>query len=71
MYSVNINIINNLNMDVTKKCIPCQGGIPKLNSEEINSYLSKIDKDWKVEDDKLYKYFDFTNTKSQYILQIK
>tara|TARA_Y100001933_G_scaffold130327_1_gene129881 strand:+ start:182 stop:499 length:318 start_codon:yes stop_codon:yes gene_type:complete len=47
-------------MDVTKKCIPCQGGIPILNSEEISSYLKKIDKDWKVDDDKLYKYFNFS-----------
>ena len=54
-------------MDVTKKCIPCQGGIPKLNSDEIISFL-KIDKDWKVEDDKLYKYFNFQNTKNRYIL---
>ena len=48
-------------MDTTKKCIPCQGGVPKLNSEEINQYLSKIDQDWMVEDDRLYKDFDFTN----------
>ena len=48
-------------MDTTKKCIPCQGGVPKLNSEEITQFLSKIDQDWMVEDDRLYKDFDFTN----------
>tara|TARA_B100000609_G_scaffold72609_1_gene57652 strand:- start:1315 stop:1632 length:318 start_codon:yes stop_codon:yes gene_type:complete len=48
-------------MDTTKKCIPCQGGVPKLNSEEITQFLSKIDQDWMVEDDRLYKDFDFNN----------
>ena len=48
-------------MDTTKKCIPCQGGVPKLNSEEITQFLSKIDQDWMVENDRLYKDFDFTN----------
>ena len=47
-------------MDITKKCIPCQGGIPKLGAEEIISFLRKIDKEWKVEDDKLIKYFNFS-----------
>ncbi|MAO71291.1 MAG: 4a-hydroxytetrahydrobiopterin dehydratase [Flavobacteriales bacterium] len=47
-------------MDITKKCIPCQGGIPKLSAEEIISFLRKIDKEWKVEDDKLIKYFNFS-----------
>lgn len=31
-----------------KKCIPCEGGIPPLNNEEINIYLSEVDDDWKV-----------------------
>ena len=48
-------------MDITKKCIPCQGGVPKLNSEEINHFLSKIDNYWVVEDDRLFKDFDFND----------
>tara|TARA_B100000927_G_scaffold174224_1_gene140393 strand:+ start:118 stop:435 length:318 start_codon:yes stop_codon:yes gene_type:complete len=48
-------------MDTTKKCIPCQGGVPKLNSEEITQFLSKIDNYWMVEDDRLFKDFDFNN----------
>ncbi len=48
-------------MDITKKCIPCQGGVPKLNSEEITQFLSKIDNYWMVEDDRLFKDFDFNN----------
>ena len=48
-------------MDITKKCIPCQGGVPKLNSEEITQFLSKIDNHWMVEDDRLFKDFDFND----------
>ena len=48
-------------MDITKKCIPCQGGVPKLNSEEITQFLSKIDNYWMVEDDRLFKDFDFND----------
>jgi len=46
-------------MDINKKCIPCQGGIPKLNKEEINLFLGKIDKMWNVENDQLIKDFEF------------
>ena len=35
-----------------KKCVPCQGGIPPLSTEEIKSYLLKLDEEWKVENDK-------------------
>ena len=48
-------------MDTTKKCIPCQGGVPKLNSKEIIYFLNKINNNWEVENDKLSKEFDFTN----------
>ena len=48
-----------------KKCIPCEGGIPAFNIDEINEYLKKID-NWNVkEDDKnkfyLIKEFKFKN----------
>ena len=26
-----------------KKCIPCEGGIPSFNLEEIHKYLKKVD----------------------------
>ena len=42
-------------MDTTKKCIPCQGGVPKTKFEEITQFLSKIDQDWMVEDDSFTK----------------
>ena len=60
LYPTNNNI-NNIIMDITKKCIPCQGGVPKLNSEEITQFLSKIDNYWMVEDDRLFKDFDFND----------
>ena len=30
-----------------KKCIPCEGGIPSFNIEEIHKYLQKVD-GWEV-----------------------
>ena len=35
-----------------KKCIPCQGGIPPLDLEEINKLIVKIDAKWQVKNDK-------------------
>ena len=48
-----------------KKCIPCEGGIPSFNLEEIHKYLKKVD-GWDVEsvDEKNYyiiKNFKFNN----------
>ena len=33
-----------------KKCVPCQGGIPPLNENQINELIPKIDSQWKVID---------------------
>tara|TARA_B100001175_G_C19451694_1_gene611699 strand:- start:185 stop:571 length:387 start_codon:yes stop_codon:yes gene_type:complete len=59
--------IKNTNMTdlADKKCIPCEGGIPSFNLEEIHKYLKKVD-GWDVEskDKKDYyiiKNFDFNN----------
>ena len=42
------------------KCVPCQGGIPPLSAEEINSFLKLIDKNWSVAKEKeLIKNFTF------------
>ena len=27
-----------------KKCIPCEGGIPSFDTNEIHKYLKKVDK---------------------------
>jgi len=50
---------------VNKKCIPCRGGIPGFNLNEIHKYLKMVD-GWKVESDdsKIYyltKEFKFKN----------
>ena len=49
----------------TKKCIPCDGGIPGFDITEIHKYLKMID-GWEVktDDDKVYyliKNFKFKN----------
>ena len=38
-----------------KKCVPCEGGIPAFNLEEIHKYLKKVD-DWSVKEDGLDGY---------------
>ena len=48
-----------------KKCIPCEGGIPSFDTNEIHKYLKKVD-GWDVmaDDDKTYyliKEFKFKN----------
>jgi len=48
-----------------KKCIPCEGGIPAFNPDEIEVYLKKINK-WNAKQDKnnnfyLIKEFAFKN----------
>ena len=35
-----------------KKCVPCQGGIPPLNSEEIELYIKDLDPNWSVIEEK-------------------
>ena len=47
-----------------KKCVPCQGGIPPLNNQEINNLIVKIDSKWQVKDDKdLRKEYIFNTYK--------
>lgn len=44
-----------------KKCVPCEGGVPKLTSKEVAKYLKKID-GWEARGDKIHKiwsFFDF------------
>ena len=39
-----------------KKCVPCEGGIPAFNLEEIHKYLKKVD-GWDVLQDNEKNYF--------------
>ena len=52
-----------------KKCIPCEGGIPSFDLEEIHKYLKKVDGwDVKSENSKNFfitKDFKFNNYLSQ------
>ena len=50
-------------MDLTsKKCIPCEGGIPPLTQEEIEVLRESIRDDWTVTENKqLRKEFFFVN----------
>ena len=53
-----------------KKCIPCEGGIPSFDTNEIHKYLKKVDGwDVKTDENKTYyliKEFKFKNfTESQ------
>jgi 4a-hydroxytetrahydrobiopterin dehydratase len=51
------------NMDLsTKKCVPCEGGIPPLNEKEISEYKKLISESWLVvENNKLSREFFFVN----------
>lgn len=45
-----------------KKCLPCEGGIPKLNSDEISSFMKSVHHAWTLTDDlKLRRKFSFVN----------
>ena len=48
-----------------KKCVPCEGGIPAFNIDQINDFLKKVD-NWSVKEDEkdkfyLIKEFNFKN----------
>ena len=46
------------------KCVPCQGGIPPLNKNEIRKFQDLISSDWVVIDNiKLTKSFNFSSYK--------
>ena len=48
-----------------EKCIPCQGGIPPLNKEEIKKFKNLVDNDWNVENDKkIIREFGFSDYKT-------
>jgi 4a-hydroxytetrahydrobiopterin dehydratase len=51
-------------MELTKrKCKPCEGGVPKLSSAEIQEYQKGLKEPWDVEDElkivKAYKFKDY------------
>lgn len=52
---------------INKNCVPCRGGIPPLNKDEINVFLGDI-QDWKVIDNhhilKTFSFPDFISALS-------
>ena len=40
----------------SKKCVPCEGGIPAFKIDEINEYLKKVD-GWSVKEDEKDKFY--------------
>jgi len=51
-----------------KKCIPCEGGIPSFNLEEIHKYLKKVD-GWDVESVDEKDYYIIKNFKFNSFLE--
>lgn len=41
-----------------KKCVPCEGGVPKLSGEEADRLLKQVE-GWVRQGDKIYKKFQF------------
>jgi 4a-hydroxytetrahydrobiopterin dehydratase len=45
-----------------KKCVPCEGGVSKLNKNEITQYKGQIDPAWELEGGiKIKRAFNFVN----------
>jgi 4a-hydroxytetrahydrobiopterin dehydratase len=43
-----------------KKCVPCEGGIPKLSAREAQKLLQEL-REWRLEGERLRKLFKFKN----------
>jgi len=41
-----------------QKCIPCEGGTPKMDSSEVQKHLNELS-GWKLEDNKINKIFEY------------
>ena len=57
--------INSKKSALTQKhCIPCEGGIPPLSSNEVKNHIKNLSKEWKVvENKKLVRFFNLVNYK--------
>jgi 4a-hydroxytetrahydrobiopterin dehydratase len=45
-----------------KKCVPCEGGVPPLNAEQLEKYRAQISIEWQVQDNrKIERLFKFEN----------
>ena len=49
---------------ISKKCKPCEGGVPPLNPDEIKAYKEIINGQWRIIDNKkITREFAFINFK--------
>lgn len=48
---------------IEKRCIPCEGGVPKLSIDDAKELLKKLDKDWALSSDgqRITRKFRFKN----------
>ena len=44
----------------TKHCVSCEGGVPKLGTDEARALLSQLS-GWEMRDEKLHKLYRFKN----------
>ncbi len=45
---------------LTKKCVPCEGGVPPIPAERANELLATLE-GWSLKDGKLWKQLRFAN----------
>ncbi len=48
----------------TKKCVPCEGGIPPLSGKKLQEYINQVKKWTVVEEHHLTKQFKFKDFKT-------
>ena len=47
-----------------KKCIPCQGGVPPLNKQEVDIFIKQLDSGWEIHQNKrIQKEYTFNTYK--------
>ncbi len=46
-----------------KKCVPCEGGVPKLQGPELKRLVGTLD-GWALRDDRLHKHYRFRDFKA-------
>lgn len=46
-----------------KKCIPCEGGVEPLSTDEAKNYLKELDENWKINGKKIQREIKFKNFK--------
>ena len=55
-----------------KKCIPCQGGIPPLTTDQIKPFMEQIDNDWNlIADHHIERVFTFDDFQTALILSMR